>query len=107
MHTFAGLQQEEYKQLIEATLQGKDFSKLPQTHPARAYKSLSKRIRVSISTTGTTDVAMLDSTRIIIWSEWRLTVIAATVRIALVDILDLSEVDIPAGVFLHPAVGWG
>ena len=42
-----------------------------------------------------------------IWSEWRLTVIAATVRIALVDILDLSEVYIPAGVFLHPAVGWG
>ena len=42
-----------------------------------------------------------------IWSEWRLTVIAATVRIALVDILDLSEVDIPAGVFLHSAVGWG
>ena len=40
------------------------------------------------------------------WSEWRLTVIAATVRIALVDILDLSEVDIPAGVFLYPAVGW-
>ena len=43
----------------------------------------------------------------LIWSEWRLTVIAATVRIALVDILDLSEVVIPAGVFLHPAVGWG
>ena len=42
-----------------------------------------------------------------IWSEWCLTVIAATVRIALVDILDLSEVVIPAGVFLHPAVGWG
>ena len=42
-----------------------------------------------------------------IWSEWHLTVIAATVRIALVDILDLSEVDIPAGVFLDPAVGWG
>ena len=42
-----------------------------------------------------------------IWSEWRLTVITATVRIALVDILDLSQVDIPAGVFLHPAVGWG
>ena len=40
-----------------------------------------------------------------IWSEWRLTVIAATVRIALVDILDLSEVDIPAGVSLHPTVG--
>ena len=34
-----------------------------------------------------------------IWSEWRLTVIAATVRIALVDILDLSEVVIPTGVF--------
>ena len=44
---------------------------------------------------------------LIIWSEWRLTVIAATVRIALVDILDLSEVDIPAGGFLYPAVGWG
>ena len=42
-----------------------------------------------------------------IWSEWRLTVIAATLRIALVDILDLSEVDIPAGGFLYPAVGWG
>ena len=42
-----------------------------------------------------------------IWSEWRLTVITATVRIALVDILDLSEVDIPAGGFLYPAVGWG
>ena len=42
-----------------------------------------------------------------IWSEWRLTVIAATVRIALVDILDLSKVDIPAGGFLYPAVGWG
>ena len=43
----------------------------------------------------------------VIWSEWRLTVIAATVRIALVDILDLSEVDIPAGGVLYPAVGWG
>ena len=42
-----------------------------------------------------------------ILSEWRLTVIAATARIALVDILDLSEVDIPAGGFLYPAVGWG
>ena len=42
-----------------------------------------------------------------IWSEWRLTVIAANVRIALVDFLDLSEVDIPAGGFLYPAVGWG
>ena len=49
----------------------------------------------------------IQSTGLSIWSEWRLAVIAATVRIALVDILDLSEVDIPAGVFLHPAVGWG
>ena len=49
----------------------------------------------------------LKLTRRAIWSELRLTVIAATVRIALVDILDLSEVDIPAGVFLHPAVSWG
>ena len=45
--------------------------------------------------------------KLYIWSEWRLTVIAATVRIALVDILDLSEVDIPDGGFLYPAVGWG
>ena len=50
---------------------------------------------------------LIDKHPVVIWSEWRLTVIAATVRIALVDILDLSEVDIPAGVFLHPAVGWG
>ena len=64
MHTFAGLQQEEYKQLIKATLQGKDFSKLPQTHPARAYKSPSNRI--SISTTGTTGMGMLNSTRIFV-----------------------------------------
>ena len=49
----------------------------------------------------------MDKLARLIWSEWRLTVIAATVRIALVAILDLSEVDIPAGVFLHPAVGWG
>ena len=40
----------------------------------------------------------------VIWSELRLTVIAATVSIALVDILDLSEVDIPAGGFIYPAV---
>ena len=64
MHTFAGLQQEEYRQLIEATLEGKDFSKLPLTHPARAYKSIADRI--SVSKAGTTDVAMLDSTRIIV-----------------------------------------
>ena len=48
----------------EATLQGKEFSKLPLTHPAKAYKSIADRI--SVSTTGTTDVAMLDSTRIIV-----------------------------------------
>ena len=36
-----------------------------------------------------------------IWSEWRLTIIAATVRIALVDILDLFEVNIPAGCLLY------
>ena len=64
MHTFAGLQQEQYKQLIEATLQGKDFSKLPQSHPVRAYKSLTNRI--SILNTGTTDLALLDSTRIVV-----------------------------------------
>ena len=64
MHTFAGLQQEEYTQLIEATLQGKEFSKLPLTQPARAYKSIADRI--SVSTTGTTDVAMLDRTIIIV-----------------------------------------
>ena len=28
MHTFAGLQQEEYKQLIDATLEGKDVAML-------------------------------------------------------------------------------
>ena len=46
-----------------------------------------------------------------IWSEWRLTVIAVTVRIALVDILDLSEVDIRAGAEdgegIRPAAGTG
>ena len=42
-----------------------------------------------------------------IWSERRLTVIAATVRIALVDILDLSEVDIPAGGVSIPRSGLG
>ena len=53
-----------YFTLIEATLQGKEFGKLPLTHPARAYKSIADRI--SVSTTGTTDVTMLDSTRIIV-----------------------------------------
>ena len=46
MHTFAGLLQEEYKQLIKPTLQGKDFSKLPQTHPVRAYKSQENLVRL-------------------------------------------------------------
>ena len=55
----------------------------------------------------TTFVMYVVQEKRIIWSEWRLTVIAATVRIALVDILDLSEVDIPARGFLYPAVGWG
>ena len=64
VNTFAGLQHEEYTQLIEATLQGKEFSKLPLTHPARAYKSIADRI--SVSKAGTTDVAMLDITRIIV-----------------------------------------
>ena len=35
MHTFAGLQQEEYTQLIEVTLQGKEFGKLPLLHTRR------------------------------------------------------------------------
>ena len=50
---------------------------------------------------------VIEGQKVKTWSEWRLTVIAATVRIALVDTLDLSEVDIPAGGFLYPAVGWG
>ena len=37
-----------------------------------------------------------------IWSEWRLTVIAATVRIVLVDILDLSELIYLLGCFYTP-----
>ena len=59
-----------------------------------------------ISTVEMTAITCLQ-TNLNIWSEWRLTVIAATVRIALVDILDLFGVDIPAGGFLYPAVGWG
>ena len=107
-----------------------NFKQLLSHHPARQLLSISTQL--SIEKLGETEVLMLDGNRILvpkgarkniirelhcapsgltktfkIWSEWRLTVIAATVRIALVDILDLSEVVIPAGVFLHPAVGWG
>ena len=72
-----------------------------------------KEVRIPVSAISPSKVryslppVQLKLNKEMIWSEWRLTVIAATVRIALVDILDLSEVDIPAGVFLHPAVGWG
>ena len=45
-------------------LEEEDFSKLPNDHPARAYKSLAHRI--SISNTGNTNVAMLDGKRIIV-----------------------------------------
>ena len=45
-------------------LEEEDFSKLPNDHPARAYKSLAHRI--SISSTGNTNVAMLDGRRIIV-----------------------------------------
>ena len=68
------------------------------------YKTVVKRLDIYIYLIPTKH---FDIWYKIIWSEWRLTVIAATVRIALVDILDLSEVDIPAGGFLYPAVGWG
>ena len=40
MHTFAGLQQEEYTQLIETTLEGKDFSKLPLTPVSYTHLTL-------------------------------------------------------------------
>ena len=58
---------------------------------------------IMVQVTVTITITITITTTITIWSEWRLSVIAATVRIALVDILDLSEVDIPAGVFLLPA----
>ena len=53
-----------------------------------------------------TDLLQVRSRRIILKISV-VQLIAATVRIALVDILDLFEVDIPAGGFLYPAVGWG
>ena len=52
------------KNLIRAVLEEEDFAKLPNDHPARAYKSLAHRI--SISSTGSTNVAMLDGRRIIV-----------------------------------------
>ena len=51
-------QHEDYRKLISAILDEEDFTKLPHTHPARAYKSLANRI--SISNMGNTDIAMLD-----------------------------------------------
>ena len=58
------LQHEDYKKLISAVLKEEDFAKLLNDHPARAYKSLADRI--SISNTGSTDVAMLGGRRIIV-----------------------------------------
>ena len=55
---------EEYKQLINCIISDRELKDLPPDHPARKYKEMGKRI--SISTTGNTDVAMLDSKRIII-----------------------------------------
>ena len=64
MNAIEELQHEDYEQLISAVLEEEDFSKLPNDHPARAYKSLAHRI--SISNTGNTKVAMLDGRRIIV-----------------------------------------
>ena len=64
MNAIEELQHEDYKQLISAVLEEEDFSNLPNNHPARAYKSLVHRI--SISSTGNTNVAMLDGRRIIV-----------------------------------------
>ena len=55
---------EEYKQLINCIISNRELKDLPPDHPARKYKEMGKRI--SISTTGNTYVAMLDSKRIII-----------------------------------------
>ena len=55
---------EEYKQLIKCIISDRELKDLPPDHPARKYKEMGKRI--SISTTGNTDVAMLDSKRIIL-----------------------------------------
>ena len=64
MSAIEELQHKDYKQLISAVLEEEDFSKLPNDHPARAYKSLAHRI--SISSTGNTNVAVLDGKRIIV-----------------------------------------
>ena len=64
MNAIEELQHEDYKKLISAVLEEEDFSKLPNNHLARAYKSLADRI--SISNTGSTDVAVLDGRRIIV-----------------------------------------
>ena len=64
MNSIEELQHENYKKLISAVLEEEDFAKLPNDHPARAYKSLAHRI--SISSMGNTNVAMLDGRRIIV-----------------------------------------
>ena len=53
-----------YKKLISAVFEEEYFAKLPNTHPARADKSLANR--TSISNTGNLDVAMLDGRGIIV-----------------------------------------
>ena len=64
MNAIEELQHVDYKKLISAVLEEEDFAKLPNNHPARAYKSLAHRI--SISNTGNTNVGMLDGRRIIV-----------------------------------------
>ena len=64
MNAIDELQHKDYKKLIASVLEEEDFAKLPHAHPARAYKSLV--VRISISNTGNTDVAMLDGQRIIV-----------------------------------------
>ena len=64
MNAIEELQQESYTKLVSAILEEEDFAKLPNSHPARAYKSLAHRI--SISKMGNTDVAMLDGRRFIV-----------------------------------------
>ena len=64
MNAIEELQHENYKKLISAVLEEEDFAKLPNDHSARAYKSLAHRIL--ISSTGNTNVAMLDGRRIIV-----------------------------------------
>ena len=84
---------------------GVDFNKRDINKTVKDYPNL--RTVQTGPTRGNAVLDIIATSAHKIWSEWRLTVIAATVRIALVDILDLSEVDIPAGGFLYPAVGWG